>query len=119
MEVKSYTKYVRMSPKKLRQVGRLFSGMGAQKVVQTLKAIPRKSARLILKTLNSAVSNAENNFNLPASGLVVKSVLVEEGPRIKRFRPAARGSAHPIQKKTSHIKIVLTSGKEVTNSKEN
>jgi large subunit ribosomal protein L22 len=72
-----------------------------------LKFSACKSARLIFKTLSSAVANAENNNNLLASDLLVDNVLIEEGPVFKRFIPAARGSAHPIRKRTSHIHVIL------------
>lgn len=108
MEVQALTKYTRMSPKKVREVARSIQGRAAPEALDVLRFIPRKSARLIHKTLTSAVANAENNHNLSADDLVVKLALVEEGPAFKRFRPVARGSAHPIRKRTSHIRIVLT-----------
>ena len=108
MEVQALTKYTRMSPKKVRDVTRAIQGRAAAEALEILRFIPRKSARLIHKTLTSAVANAENNHNLSADNLIVKRALVEEGPVLKRFRPVARGSAHPIRKRTSHIRIVLT-----------
>lgn len=108
MEVQALTKYTRMSPKKVREVAREIQGRPAQEALDLLRFIPRKSARLIHKTLTSAVANAENNHNLSSDDLHVKFALIEEGPALKRFRPVARGSAHPIRKRTSHIRIVLT-----------
>ncbi|OHE71106.1 MAG: 50S ribosomal protein L22 [Verrucomicrobia bacterium GWC2_42_7] len=108
MEVISLMKYARMSPIKVRQVARQVQGLPAEKALDLLKFIPRKSARLIAKTLKSAVANAENNFNLPTDELVVKRAIVEDGVVFKRFQPAARGSAHPIRKHTCHIRIVLS-----------
>ena len=70
--------------------------------------IPRKSARLVTKTLQSAIANAENNNNLSSDALKIESATVEQGPAFKRFRPAARGSAHPYKKSTSHIRIILS-----------
>ncbi|MEC8209897.1 MAG: uL22 family ribosomal protein, partial [Verrucomicrobiota bacterium] len=67
-----------------------------------------KSARLVSKTLQSAIANAENNNNLSSDALKVESATVEQGPTFKRFRPAARGSAHPYKKATSHIRIILS-----------
>jgi large subunit ribosomal protein L22 len=69
---------------------------------------PKKAAFLIGKTLKSAVANAENNANLKPDGLVVKEATVGEGPTIKRIMARARGSASPILKRTSHIRIVLS-----------
>ena len=108
MEVKAYTKYARMSPLKVRKVARAIQGRNAGEALEMLSLIPRKSARLIGKTLKSAIANAENNNNLTSDVLTIKSTIIEEGPAFKRFRPAARGSAHPYKKRTSHIRIVLT-----------
>lgn len=108
MEVQALTKYVRISPKKAREVAREIQGLPAAKALDLLAFIPRKSARLIRKTLQSAVANAENNNNLSVDKLIVLSAVVNEGPTIKRFQPVSRGSAHPIKKRTSHIKIILS-----------
>lgn len=108
MEVKALTKYARMSPIKVREVAREIQGLPANEAMDLLKFIPRKSARLISKTLASAIANAENNHNLSSDDLVIKSAIIEEGASFRRFQPVARGSAHPIRKRTSHIRIILT-----------
>lgn len=110
MEVQALTRYARMSPKKVREVVRTIQGRKANDAVDLLTVIPRKSARLIAKTLKSAIANAENNNNLSADSLVVKSALVENGPVLKRFKAGARGTAMPRRKKMSHIRIVLSDG---------
>ncbi len=110
MEVQALTRNARMSPKKVREVARTIQGRKATDAVDYLTLIPRKSARLIAKTLKSAIANAENNNNLSADALTVKSAVIEPGPVLKRFKAAARGSAAPRRKKMSHIKIVLTDG---------
>jgi large subunit ribosomal protein L22 len=110
MEVQAITRNARMSPKKMREVVCLIQGRKAPEAVEYLALIPRKSARLIAKTLKSAIANAENNANLSADNLVVKSARIEMGPVLKRFRAAARGSAAPRRKKMSHICIVLSDG---------
>jgi len=107
MEVTSLTKYTRISPKKARDVANELPGLPANEALELLKFIPRKAARLLYKTLHSAIANAENNHNLSSDDLVVKSAIVEEGPAMRRYKPAARGSAHPIRKRTSHLRIVL------------
>jgi len=99
-----------MSPKKVREVARTIQGRKAPEAVDYLTLIPRKSARLLVKTLKSAIANAENNNNLSADSLVVKSAVVENGPVLKRFKAGARGSAMPRRKKMSHIRIVLSDG---------
>lgn len=110
MEVQALTRYARMSPKKVREVARTIQGRKAPEAVDLLAIIPRKSAQLIAKTLKSAIANAENNNNLSADSLVVKSAVVEMGPVLKRFKAGARGTAMPRRKKMSHIRIVLSDG---------
>ena len=108
MQIQAYTKYARMSPKKVREVAREIQGLNAAKALELLQFIPRKSARLLHKTLKSAIANAENNNNITSDALTVEKAVIEEGPAFRRFRPASRGMAHPYKKRTSHIRIVLT-----------
>lgn len=108
MEVQALTKYIRMSPKKVREITREIQGKQAVVALESLLFIPRKSARLVAKTLKSAVANAENNNNLPSDSLFIKSAVAEQGPVLKRFRAGARGAAKPYRKRTSHIRIVLS-----------
>ena len=108
MEVQALTRFARMSPKKMREGAREIQGRSAPEAIELLTLIPRKSARLIAKTLKSAVANAENNNNLASDNLVVASAVIENGPVLKRFKAGARGSASPRRKKMSHIRIVLS-----------
>lgn len=108
MQVQALTKFARMSPMKVRDVAREIQGRNAAEAVELLRFIPRKSARLLSKTLQSAIANAENNANLVADDLTILKAVVESGPVFKRYQPVARGSAHPIRKRTSHIRIILT-----------
>jgi large subunit ribosomal protein L22 len=113
VEVQAITKYVRISPSKANDVARVIRGMGAAEALDTLTFVPRKAARIIRKTLHSAVANAQHeakkeNISLDVHDLVVKSAEVGTGPLIKRWLAVARGSAHPILKRTSHVKIVVT-----------
>jgi large subunit ribosomal protein L22 len=110
MDVQALTRNARMSPKKVREVARTIQGRRASEAVEYLALIPRKSARLLAKTLRSAIANAENNNNLSASTLVVKSAVVENGPVLKRFKAGAKGTAMPRRKKMSHLRIVVTDG---------
>ena len=110
MEVKAITKYQRMSPAKVGPVARLITGKSASEALSVLQAMPNKSARLIEKTLKSAIANATNNAKLAADALVVKSAVANEGPKMKRWQPKARGSAGPILKRMSNIEVVLTDG---------
>ncbi|HQU09463.1 MAG TPA: 50S ribosomal protein L22 [Opitutales bacterium] len=107
MIIESLTKYARMSPKKVIHVTRVIQGRMANDAVDLLKFIPRKSARLILETLKSAIANAENNHNLSSDTLIVRKAVVETGPVLKRFQPVPRGQAFPIRKRQSHIRIWL------------
>jgi large subunit ribosomal protein L22 len=107
MEVRALTKYVRMSDKKVRDVTRVIMGRQANEAVQLLRFIPRKSARLVEKTLSSAIANAVCK-GVRSELLTVKEAAAEKGTVFKRFMPASRGSAHAIRKRTSHIRIVLT-----------
>ena len=111
MEVQALTRNAHMSPKKLRDISRLIQGRNVAHARGLLSVITRKSARLIARTLDSAVANAENNHNLNADDLVIKLAVIEIGPVLKRFKPAARGSAAPRRKKWSHIRIVLSDGR--------
>jgi large subunit ribosomal protein L22 len=99
-----------MSPAKVGEVTAMISGKSAAEALDLLKFIPRKSARLVEKTLKSAIANATNNAKLAADSLRVKEAVANEGPRLKRWQPKARGSAGPIIKRTSHVQIVLTDG---------
>ncbi|MGF1451574.1 MAG: 50S ribosomal protein L22 [Opitutales bacterium] len=113
MEVKAIYKNARMSPKKVGEVTRVIQGRTAGEALQMLKFIPRKSAELVRQALASAVANAEHNFNLPGEDMVIKLAVAEMGPAFRRFRPSARGSAHPYRKRTSHIRIILAEAEDL------
>lgn len=108
MEVQAITKFVRISPEKARHVARLLQGKTANDALAVVDLVPRKAARLMGKTLRSAIANAENNFDLRCDDLTVKEAIVGPGPTLKRFRPRARGMAGKILKRTSHFTITLT-----------
>lgn len=108
MEIQAIMRNVRMSPQKMREVVRQIQGLRAQEAVARLAYVPRKSARLVEKTLKSAIANAENNAKLKPETLIVREAVAQTATRLKRFTPKARGSAGPIIKRNSHIKIVLS-----------
>jgi large subunit ribosomal protein L22 len=108
MNVISTLKYARISAFKAREVTREIQGLPVSAALDLLAFTPRKAAAMISKTLKSAIANAENNNNLRPETLVVREAVVGEGPTLKRFTPKARGSAGPIRKRTSHIRIVVT-----------
>ncbi len=97
-----------MSAQKMREVVRQIQGLPALEAQAVLKFVPRKGARLVAKTLDSAIANAENNNQLKAETLRVKEAVAGTATTIKRFTPKARGSAGPILKRRCHIKITLS-----------
>src|SRR5580658_3508518 len=108
MEVKAETRYVRISAFKVREVTREIQGLPAEQALEIVRLIPKKAARLIGKTLASAIANAENNNNLRATDLVVKQAIAGEGPTLKRMHTRARGGGAQINKRTAHIRITLS-----------
>lgn len=107
MAIKAESKYSRISAFKAREVTRHIQGRPALDALEMLDFYPQKAARMVGKTLKSAIANAENNESIDPQTLFVKEAVVGEGPTFKRFRPKARGSAGAIRKRTSHIKIIL------------
>ena len=109
MEITSKAKSVRISPKKLRKVADVVRGLNVNKALSSLVHMDEKGAQIILKALSSAVANAENNenFNLDMNTVSVKTITVDEGPALKRFRARAQGRANRIKKRTSHLKVVI------------
>jgi len=107
MEVKSTTKFVRLSPKKARDVAREIQGLPVSSALDILTFTPKKAAQLIGKTLKTAIADAENNFSLDTGSLIIKEAVIGAGPTQRRFKPRAKGSAGPILKRSSHISITL------------
>ncbi len=107
MPVYATVKFLRVSPWKVRRYVRAFKGKSVDEAKAFLAFHPSPTCDSLLKVLDSAVANAENNFELDPSLLVVKNVLVDGGPSYRRFRPVMRGRAHPIKKRTSHVTFEL------------
>ncbi len=107
MQVQAQGKYLKISAKKMRLVAVAIKGMDVSYALNYLKFIPRKASPLIFKILRSAVSNAENNFNLDSNNLFIKEIFADEGKMLKRWRARAFGRATPIHKKSSHLTIIL------------
>jgi len=107
MEVKAKLNYLRIAPRKVRLVADMIRGKRVEEAQRILQFTRKRAAGPLLKLLNSAISNAKHNFQLKAENLWISKLLVNEGPKLKRWRPRARGRAFEIQKKTSHITIVL------------
>ncbi|KJS85050.1 MAG: 50S ribosomal protein L22 [Peptococcaceae bacterium BICA1-8] len=112
MEAKAVAKFIRISPRKARQVMDLIRGKGIFDAYAILKFTPNKGAELIEKVLKSAASNAENNYEMDVDSLVVSRCYVDQGPSLKRIKPRAMGKADSIRKRTSHITVIVSEKKE-------
>ena len=108
MQVQAITKNVRMSAQKMRELVRQIQGLPALQAQAVLAMVPRKSARFVAKTLQSAIANAENNNGAKPQELRVKEAVAGTATTFRRFTPKARGSAGPILKRNCHIKIVVS-----------
>jgi large subunit ribosomal protein L22 len=107
MEARATAKTVRITPRKARLVIDLIRGRDVKEAQAVLMFTPRGASPIILKVLNSATANAENNYNLNVDNLYVKECYVNEGVRLKRLLPRAKGQGDIIQKRTSHITVVV------------
>ena len=107
MKVRAHSRFIRQSPYKVRRVLDLVRGLPVEEAEHVLRLTPRAAAEPIAKALKSAVANAEHNHALDSEDLVIAEAYADEGPTLKRFRPRARGRATRINKRTSHITIVV------------
>ena len=107
IEAKASLKYARISSRKVKIVADLIRGKNVDEALATLKFAPKASSEILEKLLKSAIANAENNHFMDRSKLYVAEIYANQGPTLKRIRPAAKGSAVRIRKRTSHITIVL------------
>ncbi|GEL07463.1 50S ribosomal protein L22 [Salisediminibacterium halotolerans] len=112
MEAKAVAKQVRIAPRKVRLVVDLIRGKEVGEAVSILKHTTKKSSPVVEKVLNSAIANAEHNYEMEPDNLVVSQAYVDEGVTLKRFRPRAMGRASRINKRTSHITVVLKEKEE-------
>ncbi|MDN7247518.1 50S ribosomal protein L22 [Planococcus shenhongbingii] len=112
MQAKAVARTVRIAPRKVRLVVDLIRGKQIGEAVAILKHTPKASSIVIEKLLKSAAANAEHNYEMNLDNLIVSEVFVDEGPTLKRFRPRAMGRASAINKRTSHITLVVSEKKE-------
>ncbi len=112
MEARAVARYVRVSPRKARLVVDLIRGKSVPEAQAILRFTPRGAAEVVEKVLNSAVANAERNLKIKSDDLVVGTTFVDEGPTIKRIQPRAMGRAYRINKRTSHITVVVKQREE-------
>jgi len=108
MEARAVTKYLRIAPNKARLVADLIRGKRVGEALTVLRFTPKKAARFINKTLQSALASAENTKKMDIDNLIVKTIYVDKGPVLKRWQPRAMGRATPILKRTSHVTVVLS-----------
>lgn len=108
MEAKAVAKFIRISPRKARQVIDLIRGKSVGEAYAILKFTPNKGAAIIENVLKSAVANAEHNYDMNVDNLYVSQAFVDQGPSLKRFKPRAMGRADGIRKRTSHITVMVS-----------
>lgn len=110
MESRAVSKYVRMSPRKLRRVAELIKGESVDRALNVLNLTPMAASKAIFRTLKSAASNAiatEGSAKVKVEDLFVKKISIDVGPTWKRIRPASMGRAFMIRKRTSHISVIV------------
>ena len=110
MEVRATQRYVRISPQKVRMIVDAIKGKPAETAINALKFMPQKSAGIVEKIVRSAVANADQNTSIDVDDLIVRNLIVDEGPSMKRFKARARGRGARILKRTAHITVVLAEG---------
>jgi large subunit ribosomal protein L22 len=110
-EARASLNYARISARKVKIVADLIRGKKVSEALAIVKFAPKASAEIIEKLLKSAIANAENNHFMKSEDLYVAEIFANQGPTLKRIRPAAKGSAVRIRKRTSHITIVLREAK--------
>ena len=106
-EARATLKYSRISARKVKIVADLIRGKNVDEALTIVKFTPKASSEILEKLLKSAIANAENNHGMNRGNLIVSEIYANQGPTLKRIRPAAKGSAVRIRKRTSHITIVL------------
>lgn len=112
MQAKAVAKQVRIAPRKVRLVMDLIRGKEVGEAFAILRHTQKASSPIIEKLLHSAIANAEHNYEMEPNNLIINEAYVDEGITLKRFRPRAQGRASRINKRTSHITLVLTEKKE-------
>ena len=107
LEARASLKYARISARKVKIVADLLRGKDVQEALAIVKFTPKAASEVLEKLLKSAIANAENNHEMNSDNLYIAEIYANQGPTLKRIRPAAKGSAVRIRKRTSHITIVL------------
>jgi large subunit ribosomal protein L22 len=107
MEVRAVLRYVRISPQKVRMLISAVKGKPVEEGLDILKFMPQKAAYLVEKVVRSAVANADQSPDIDVDALVIRNIIADQGPALKRFRARARGRGARILKRTAHITVVL------------
>ena len=107
MEVKAVSKYVRISPRKVHIMIGAVKGKPIEIALEILKFMPQKAAAIVEKIIRSAVSNADQHPDIDVDSLVIRNIIADQGPTLKRFKARARGRGTRILKRTSHITVIL------------
>ena len=108
MEAQAYIKYIKISPKKVRFIIDDIKKMSPRDALNSLFYSPKRSAKVLYKVIKSAIDNAKTNLKTDEQGLKFKTILVEQGPALKRMRPGSKGRANLYKRRSSHIKVILT-----------
>ncbi|AHD07535.1 50S ribosomal protein L22 [Paenibacillus larvae] len=108
MQAKAAANHVRIAPRKVQLVIDLIRGKAVGEAIAILRHTPKAASPVVEKLLNSAIANAEHNHSLDPNKLVISEIYVNQGPTMKRFRPRAMGRASRINKRTSHITLVVS-----------
>lgn len=112
MEARAIAKYVRVSPRKARQVVDLIRGKELVEALAIVRLTPKGASEVVAKVINSAAANAEHNYDMDTDSLYIAEAYVDQGPTLKRFKPRAYGRADQMRRRTSHITIVVKEKKE-------
>jgi large subunit ribosomal protein L22 len=112
LEAKAVERYLRMSPRKIRYVVDMIKSKSIEDAIDILSLTPKAAAIVVKKAIQSAVANATENHKMKEEDLFISRILVNEGPTLKRFKPRARGRATRIRKRTAHLSIYVSNGKE-------
>lgn len=112
MQAKAVAKSVRIAPRKVALVVDLIRGKAVGEAIAILKNTQRGASPIVEKVVHSAVANAEHNYDMDVESLVIQEAFVDEGATLKRFRPRAQGRASAINKRTSHITVIVTEKEE-------
>lgn len=108
MQAKAAANYIRIAPRKVQLVVDLIRGKAVGDAIAILRHTPKAASPVVEKLVNSAVANAEHNYSMDPNKLVISEIYVNQGPTLKRFRTRAMGRASRINKRTSHITVVVS-----------